>query len=94
MQRKDHIEKIQREYEIKQFIKEQKEEWEREILKFEEQLNNPIPIILENNQQNVAVVDFVPNRIEIWSEDRWQKFADEADDNYDDIAEDLDDIEL
>ena len=36
----------------------------------------------------------VSNRIEIWSEDRWQKFADEADDNYDDIAEDLDDIEL
>lgn len=43
----------------------QKKEWEREILKFEEQLNNPIPIIFENNQQNVAVVDFVPNRIEL-----------------------------
>jgi ABC-type cobalamin/Fe3+-siderophores transport system ATPase subunit len=43
----------------------QKKEWEREILKFEEQLNNPIPIIFENNQQNVAVIDFVPNRIEL-----------------------------
>lgn len=41
-----------------------------------------------------CVIVGVSNRIEIWSEDRWQKFADEADDNYDDIAEDLDDIEL
>ena len=42
-----------------------KEQWEKEILKFKEQLNNPIPIIFENNQQNVAVVDFVPNKIEL-----------------------------
>lgn len=43
----------------------EKEKWEGQILKFTEQLNNPIPIILENNQQNVAVVDFVPNIIEL-----------------------------
>ncbi|MBY0539980.1 MAG: hypothetical protein K2P52_01015, partial [Campylobacterales bacterium] len=42
-----------------------KEQWEKKILKFKEQLNNPIPIIFENNQQNVAVVDFVPNKIEL-----------------------------
>lgn len=61
----------------------QKEEWEKEILKFEEQLSLPIPIILENNQQNVAVVDFVPNRIELedWSvrsKQDWMGMANQA----------------
>lgn len=61
----------------------QKIEWEGEILKFEEQLSLPIPIILENNQQNVAVVDFVPNRIELedWSvrsKQDWMGMANQA----------------
>ncbi|MCT6812351.1 MAG: transcriptional regulator MraZ, partial [Lactobacillus helsingborgensis] len=31
---------------------------------------------------------------EIWSKERWENFSDEANENYDDIAENLDDIEL
>ncbi len=41
-----------------------------------------------------CVIVGVSNRIEIWSQKRWDDFTDDADENYDDIAEDLDDIEL
>lgn len=41
-----------------------------------------------------CVIVGVSNRIEIWSQERWDNFADEANQNYDDIAENLDDIEL
>lgn len=61
----------------------QKEEWEKQILEFEELIKAPIPIVLENNQQNVAVVDFVPNRIELedWAnqtEQQWMQKANQA----------------
>ena len=61
----------------------QKEQWEKEILKFEELLKTPIPITLENKQQNVTVVDFVPNRIELedWTnqtEQSWMQRASQA----------------
>lgn len=61
----------------------QKEEWEKQILGFEELLKVPIPIILEHNQQNVAVVDFVPNKIELedWTnqtEQSWMQIANQA----------------
>lgn len=41
-----------------------------------------------------CVIAGVSNRIEIWSKERWDSFAKEANENYDDIAENLDDIEL
>ena len=41
-----------------------------------------------------CVIVGVSNRIEIWSKERWDSFAEEANENYDDIAENLDDIEL
>ena len=41
-----------------------------------------------------CVIVGVSNRIEIWSAERWNDFSEEANENYDDIAEDLDDIEL
>lgn len=41
-----------------------------------------------------CVIVGVSNRIEIWSKERWDSFAKEANENYDDIAENLDDIEL
>ncbi|KRL63465.1 MraZ [Lactobacillus psittaci DSM 15354] len=41
-----------------------------------------------------CVIVGVSNRIEIWSQTRWDEFTDDANENYDDIAEDLDDIEL
>lgn len=37
-----------------------------------------------------CVIVGVSNRFEIWSEDRWNTFADEAEDNFDDIAEKMD----
>lgn len=61
----------------------QKEQWEKEIGKFEELLKTPIPIILENDQLNVAVVDFVPNNIQLedWankSKQSWMQIANQA----------------
>ena len=41
-----------------------------------------------------CVIVGVSNRIEIWSSERWEEFSEAANQNYDDIAEDLDDIEL
>ncbi|CCI80897.1 division/cell wall cluster transcriptional repressor MraZ [Lactobacillus hominis] len=41
-----------------------------------------------------CVIVGVSDRIEIWSAQRWADFAEDANENYDDIAEDLDDIEL
>lgn len=39
--------------------------------------------------QKKCVVVGVSNRFEIWSEDRWEAFADEAEENFDDIAENM-----
>lgn len=41
-----------------------------------------------------CVIIGVSDRIEIWSEECWNSFEQEAIEDYDDIAEDLDDIEL
>ena len=41
-----------------------------------------------------CVIIGVSDRIEIWSKERWESFEEEANEDYDDIAEDLDDIEL
>ena len=41
-----------------------------------------------------CVIVGVSDRIEIWSKERWEEFSEDANENYDDIAEDLDDIEL
>ncbi|RXI44356.1 hypothetical protein CRU99_05240 [Malaciobacter mytili] len=61
----------------------QKEQLKNKIAEFDELLKTPIPIILESNQQNVAVVDFVPNRIELedWTnqtEQSWMQRASQA----------------
>ena len=44
--------------------------------------------------QKKCVVVGVSNRFEIWSEDRWDAFADEAEENFDDIAENMIDFDL
>lgn len=41
-----------------------------------------------------CVVIGVSSRIEIWSENEWQEFYSESEDNFEDIAEDLIDFEL
>ncbi len=58
----------------------EKEKLENEIAEFNELLKTPIPIILDDNKQNVSVIDFVPNRIELedWTnqtEQTWMKRA-------------------
>lgn len=41
-----------------------------------------------------CVIVGVSNRIEIWAKERWEEYSDEGNESYDEIAEDLDDIEL
>ncbi|MBN7275140.1 division/cell wall cluster transcriptional repressor MraZ [Ligilactobacillus pobuzihii] len=41
-----------------------------------------------------CVIVGVSNRFEIWSEDRWQDFSDNAEENFDDIAENMIDFGL
>lgn len=41
-----------------------------------------------------CIIIGVSNRIEIWSAERWQKFSEQASEDYDDIAENLDDIDF
>lgn len=41
-----------------------------------------------------CVIVGVSDRIEIWDKARWEAFSDEANENYDEIAEDLEDIDL
>jgi MraZ protein len=41
-----------------------------------------------------CVIVGVSNRIEIWAKERWEEYSDKANESYDEIAEDLDDIEL
>ena len=41
-----------------------------------------------------CVIVGVSDRIEIWAKERWDSFEEEANEDYDDIAENLDDIEL
>ncbi|KRM07659.1 cell division protein MraZ [Liquorilactobacillus ghanensis DSM 18630] len=41
-----------------------------------------------------CVVVGVSNRFEIWSEDRWQEFSEKAEENFDEIAENMIDFDL
>jgi MraZ protein len=41
-----------------------------------------------------CVIVGVYNRIEIWSQDQWEQYEEDANENYDDIAEELDDMEF
>lgn len=44
--------------------------------------------------QQECIIIGVSNRIEIWSAERWQRFSEQASEDYDDIAENLDDIDF
>lgn len=41
-----------------------------------------------------CVVVGVSNRFEIWSEERWDEFSDDVEENFDEIAEDMMDIDF
>ena len=61
----------------------EKEQLENSIAEFNELLKTPIPIILDDHQKNISVIDFVPNRIELedWTnqtEQSWIQRASQA----------------
>lgn len=53
-------------------------------------INLPAALRTHAGLDKKCVVVGVSERIEIWSEDRWNSFATEAEDNFDDIAEKMD----
>lgn len=53
-------------------------------------INLPSTLRSHAGLEKKCVVVGVSDRIEIWSEDRWNSFADEAEDNFDEIAEKMD----
>lgn len=57
-------------------------------------INIPKSLRTHATLQKKCVVVGVSNRFEIWSEDRWEAFADEAEENFDDIAENMIDFDL
>ena len=57
-------------------------------------INIPKSLRTDAALQKKCLVVGVCNRFEIWSEDRWDAFADEAEENFDDIAENMIDFDL
>ncbi len=53
-------------------------------------INLPVTLRSHAGLEKKCVVVGVSDRIEIWSEDRWNNFAEEAEDNFDEIAEKMD----
>ncbi len=50
-------------------------------------INLPTSLMSHAELEKACVVIGVSNRIEIWSEERWNKFSTEAEENFDEIAE-------
>lgn len=57
-------------------------------------VNLPQPLITHAGLKKACVIVGVSERFEIWSLDRWQTFAEQAEGNFDEIAENLIDFEL
>lgn len=57
-------------------------------------INIPKPLIDHAALAKECVMVGVSNRIEVWSIDRWNKFADQAEENFDEISENLMDFGL
>ncbi|KRM58524.1 division/cell wall cluster transcriptional repressor MraZ [Secundilactobacillus malefermentans] len=57
-------------------------------------INLPSQLINHAEIKKQCVIVGVANRFEIWSEDRWNDFSETAEENYDDIAENLVDFDL
>lgn len=53
-------------------------------------VNIPSTLIKHAAIDKKCVIVGVSNRFEIWSAERWNKFADEAEQNFDQLAEDMD----
>ncbi|MFD1430918.1 MULTISPECIES: division/cell wall cluster transcriptional repressor MraZ [Lacticaseibacillus] len=57
-------------------------------------VNIPKSLIGHAGIEKECVLVGVSNRIEVWSAERWQDFADKAEENFDDISENLMDFGL
>ena len=62
---------------------EQKQSFEQQILHLEKLVKKQIPIITENDEKNIIIVDFVPNKIDLedWSnqsKENWMRKAHQA----------------
>ncbi|PWG00631.1 division/cell wall cluster transcriptional repressor MraZ [Levilactobacillus bambusae] len=55
-------------------------------------INLPEPLIDHAAIQKGCVIVGVADRFEIWSEDRWDSFSNDAEENFDEIAENLLDL--
>ncbi|KRM75722.1 division/cell wall cluster transcriptional repressor MraZ [Secundilactobacillus collinoides] len=57
-------------------------------------VNLPKPLLTHAEIQKQCVIVGVSERFEIWSQERWNAFADKAEENFDDIAENLIDFDI
>ncbi len=57
-------------------------------------INIPASLRTHGNLIKNCVIVGVSNRIEIWDEERWQAFTEEAEENFDEIAESMIDFGL
>ena len=57
-------------------------------------MNIPASLRTHGNLTKNCVIVGVSNRIEIWDEERWQAFTQEAEENFDEIAESMIDFGL
>lgn len=57
-------------------------------------INIPQPLIDHADLTKECVLVGVSNRIEVWSKDRWSDFANKAEDDFDEISENLMDFGL
>ena len=57
-------------------------------------INLPQSLLAHAGVEKKCVIVGVSNRFEIWSEERWQDFSDEAEENFDEIAENMIDFGL
>ncbi|KRK49552.1 division/cell wall cluster transcriptional repressor MraZ [Secundilactobacillus kimchicus] len=57
-------------------------------------INIPSPLAKHAELEKQCIIVGVSDRFEIWSQTRWQSFADSAEENFDDIAENLMDFDI
>ena len=57
-------------------------------------INVPKTLRSHAGLEKKCVIVGVSNRFEIWSEERWNSFTDEAEENFDEIAENMIDFEF
>ncbi|WP_025728763.1 division/cell wall cluster transcriptional repressor MraZ [Atopobacter phocae] len=57
-------------------------------------VNIPKTLIEFANIEKECRIVGISDRIEIWSKERWQKFAEETEENFDDLAEHMIDIDF